>query len=187
MSIIEQINNETNDKMGKSIESLKTEFIKVRTGRATPAILDGVMVDYYGTPTPIAQVGNISVPEARLLMVQPWEKNLLGDIEKAIQSSDLGLNPQNDGNIIRIPIPALTEERRKELAKNCKKIAEDSKVALRNIRRDSNDKLKKAEKDKEITQDEQKIALEDIQKITDKFVKDVDDLLVVKEKEVMEV
>ena len=187
MSLLATVKSDTENKMTKSIEALGREFQKVRTGRAAPDMLDGITVDYYGTPTAISQVGNISVPEARLLMVQPWEKTMLGPIEKAIQSSDLGVNPQNDGNIIRIPIPALTEERRKDLAKECKKIAEDSKVSLRNIRRDSNDALKKGEKDKEITQDEQKKAMEDVQKITDKFVKQVDELLAVKEKDVLEI
>ena len=136
---------------------------------------------------PVNQVATITIPEARLILVQPWEKNMLGPIEKAIQASDLGLNPINDGNIIRLPIPALTEERRKDLYKNCKKVSEDSKVAVRNIRRDSNEKLKKAEKDKEITQDEQKIGLDEIQELTDKFTKAIDEQLTIKEKEIMEI
>lgn len=186
MSALETIQSETKSKMDKSIENLKNEFSRIRTGRATPAVLDGVKVDYYGTPTQLSQVASISVPEARQLIIQPWEKTLLGAIEKAIQAAGLGFNPQNDGNAIRVNIPALTEDRRKELVKNCKKVAEDGKVAIRNIRRDSNDRLKKAEKAKEISQDEQKNGLDDIQQVTDGYIKKIDDILVEKEKEVME-
>ena len=184
---LDSINNETNQRMQKAVESLKKDLSRIRTGRASPALLDGLSVDYYGSPMPINQIANISVPDARMIVVQPWEKNMLAPIEKAIQTSDLGLNPQNDGNLIRLPIPPLSEERRKDLFKNCKKIGEESKVAIRNIRRDSNDKLKKSEKDKEITQDESKKGLDEIQKLTDKFIKTVDDLLINKEKEIMEV
>lgn len=184
---LDSIYNETNQRMQKAVESLKKDLSRIRTGRATPALLDGITVDYYGSPMPINQIANISVPDARMIVVQPWEKNMLAPIEKAIQTSDLGLNPQNDGNQIRLPIPPLSEERRKDLFKNCKKIGEESKVGIRNIRRDSNDKLKKSEKDKEITQDESKKGLDDIQKLTDKFIKTVDDLLANKEKEIMEV
>ncbi|WP_431735289.1 ribosome recycling factor [Cellulosispirillum alkaliphilum] len=173
--------------MEKSLESLKRDFSRIRTGRATPALLDGVMVDYYGSPAPINQVANISVPDARMIFVQPWEKSMLQAIEKAIQTSDLGLNPQNDGNKISLPIPPLSEERRKDLYKNCKKIAEECKVAVRNVRRDGNEKLKKSEKNKEITQDEEKKGLEEIQKLTDKYIKNIDDLLANKEKEIMEI
>lgn len=187
MGALDSINNETNQRMLKAIESLKKDLSRIRTGRATPALLDGLTVDYYGSPMAINQVANISVPDARMVVVQPWEKNMLTPIEKAIQVSDLGLNPQNDGNQIRLPIPPLSEERRRDLFKNCKKIGEDSKVGIRNIRRDSNDKLKKAEKDKTITQDDAKKGLDDIQKLTDKFIKTVDDLLTHKEKEIMEV
>ncbi len=187
MAVIESIQSETEERMNKTLESLKRDFSRVRTGRATPSLLDGISVDYYGSPVPITQVANISAPEARLLVIQPWEKSMLGTIEKTIMASDLGLNPQNDGNIIRLPIPPLSEERRKDLYKNCKKAAEEAKVAVRNIRRDSNEKLKKAEKDKDITQDEQKKAMDDIQKTTDKFIAAVDDQLTIKEKEIMEV
>ena len=187
MSLLESVKAETKERMGKSIENLKKEFSRIRTGRATPSLLEGITVDYYGSIMPINQVATITIPEARLLIIQPWEKNMLAPIEKAIQASDLGLNPQNDGNLIRLPIPALTEDRRKELYKTSKKISEESKVALRNIRRDSNEKLKKAEKDKEITQDEQKKGLDEIQKLTDDFIKNVDDLLTGKEKEIMEI
>ncbi|KMQ51634.1 Ribosome recycling factor [Chitinispirillum alkaliphilum] len=187
MEDIDSISNETTQRMQKTLESLKKEFSRVRTGRATPALLEGVTVDYYGSPAPISQVANISIPEARMIFIQPWEKNMLQAIEKAIMSSDLGLNPQNDGNMVRLPIPPLSEDRRKDLYKNCKKIAEDNKVAIRNIRRDSNEKLKKAEKDKQITQDDVKKGMDDIQKLTDKFIKQVDDVLALKENEIMEV
>jgi len=173
--------------MQKSIDTLKKDLARIRTGRATPALLDGIVVDYYGSMLPVNQVGNVSVPDARMIVIQPWEKSMLPVIEKAIQASDLGLNPQNDGNLIRLPIPPLSEERRKELFKTCKKTGEETKVAIRNVRRDSNEKLKKAEKDKAITQDEEKKGLDEIQKLTDKFIKTVDDLLVTKEKEIMEV
>ncbi len=187
MGALEDIQNETNQRMQKTIDSLKKDLLRIRTGRATPALLDGVMVDYYGTPSPINQVANISVPDARMLVVQPWEKGMLSGIEKAILTSGLGLNPQNDGNQIRLPIPPLSEERRKELFKSCRKMAEESKVAVRNVRRDSNEKLKKAEKEKLITQDLEKKGLDEIQKTTDKFIKTVDEVLATKEKEIMEV
>ncbi len=184
---IDQVMAETTERMNRSIENLKKEFSRVRTGRASPALLEGIRVDYYGTPTPLTQLGNISTPEPRILIVQPWEKNLLSAIEKAIFASDLGINPQNDGNVIRLSLPALTEDRRKDLVKNCKKMAEDDKVAVRNIRRDSNEKIKKLEKDKEVTEDESKKIQAEIQKVTDKFIKLIDDILLVKEKEVLEV
>jgi ribosome recycling factor len=186
MGLIESNRGDTEQKMKKSIENLKKEFSRVRTGRATPALLDGITVDYYGSPMQVNQVASIAVPDARLITIQPWEKTMLAPIEKAIQASNLGLNPQNDGNLIRLPIPPLSEERRAELFKTCKKTGEESKVAIRNIRRDSNEKLKKGEKDKEITQDQEKKALDDIQKLTDKYIKEVDALLVLKEKEIME-
>ena len=181
------IRTDAEQRMQKVIESLKKDFSRIRTGRATPSLLDGVSVDYYGSPMPINQVANISVPDARMLVIQPWEKTMIVPIEKAIQTSDLGLNPQNDGNLIRLPIPPLSEERRKEIFKNCKKIGEENKIAVRNIRRDANEKMKKAEKDKLITQDEEKKGLDEIQKITDKFIKTIDELLAQKEQEVMEV
>jgi ribosome recycling factor len=184
---MEAVHTETKQRMIKTVETLKKDFSRIRTGRATPSLLEGLTVEYYGSPMPINQVANISVPEARLMIIQPWEKSMLGPIEKAIQASDLGLNPQNDGNLIRLPIPPLSEERRKELVKNCKKISEDNKVAVRNIRRDSNEKVKTSEKNKDITQDESKKAQDRIQKLTDEYIKVVDDMLLVKEKEVMEV
>jgi ribosome recycling factor len=184
---IESIYQETKQRMNKSIDSLKKDFSRIRTGRASPALLDGLTVEYYGSPLPVSQVATVSIPEARLIVIQPWEKSMLTAIEKAIQTSDLGLNPQNDGNLIRVPIPPLNEDRRKDLVKNCKKISEDGKIGIRNVRRDSNEKLKLAEKDKNITQDDSKKALDRIQKLTDEYIKTVDDLLAVKEKDIMEV
>lgn len=181
------IQTETQQRMQKVIDSFKKEISRIRTGRATPSLLDGIQVDYYGSQVPVNQVANISVPDARMIVIQPWEKSMLTVIEKAIQVSNLGLNPQNDGNLLRLPIPPLSEERRKEIFKSCKKIGEDSKVAIRNIRRDANDRMKKEEKDKLITQDEEKKGMDEIQKTTDRFIKMIDDLLVQKEKEVMEV
>lgn len=186
MSNLESIFAETKDRMQKTVDSFKKDLSRIRTGRASPSLLEGILVEYYGTPMPVNQVATITIPEARLILVQPWEKSMLSPIEKAIQVSDLGLNPQNDGNLIRLPIPALTEERRKDLFKNCKKISEDSKVGIRNIRRDSNEKLKKLEKDKVLTQDDQKKGMDEIQKVTDKYIKSIDDHLVIKEKEIME-
>ena len=178
---------EQEQRMDKSIESLKHEFASIRTGRASVALLDKIMVDYYGSPTPINQVANISVPEPRMILVAPWDKSMIGAIEKAILQSDLGLNPGNDGTAIRLKIPQLTEERRKEIVKIVHKKAEDAKVAVRNIRRDANDVLKKEEKAKTITEDDVKDGLDQIQKLTDKKIKQIDDLKAVKEKDVLEV
>jgi ribosome recycling factor len=186
VGVIDSVRAETKQRMEKSVEALKKEFSHIRTGRASPTLFDGIRAEYYGSLMPINQVATISIPEARLVLIQPWEKTMLPVIEKAIKASDLGLNPQNDGNILRVPIPALSEERRKDLCKSCKKISEDNKVAIRNIRRDSNDKLKKAEKDKQITPDESKKALDEIQKLTDDKIVEVDKLLALKEKEIME-
>ncbi len=177
---------ESDQRMKKTIETLKKDFSRVRTGRASTTLLEGITVDYYGSPMPVNQVAAISVPDARMIMISPWEKSMVSPIEKAIQTSDLGLNPQSDGNVIRLPIPPLSEERRAELFKHCKKISEDCKVAVRNIRRDSNEQLKKGEKDKEITPDEVKKAEVEIQKLTDKFIKTIDEQLALKEKEIME-
>lgn len=173
--------------MEKAIESLKKDFTKVRTGRASTALLDEIRVDYYGTPTPLNQVGTLVVPEPRLITIQPWEKKLIPEIEKAILKSDLGLNPTSDGSLIRIVIPPLTEERRKEMVKQVKKMGEESKIAIRNIRRDANESLKKLEKNKEISEDELKRAEKEIQDLTDLHVKKVDEAVTVKEKEVMEI
>ena len=178
---------EQEQRMDKSIESLKHEFASIRTGRASVALLDKIMVDYYGSPTPINQVANISVPEPRMILVAPWDKSMIGAIEKAILQSDLGLNPGNDGTAIRLTIPQLTEERRKEIVKIVHKKAEDAKIAVRNIRRDANDVLKKEEKAKTITEDDVKDGLDQIQKLTDKKIKQIDDLKAVKEKDVLEV
>jgi len=175
------------ESMTKSIKSLQGQFTKVRTGRASASVLDSVMVDYYGSPTPVKGVGQISTPEARLLQIQPFDKTLISEIEKSIINANLGLNPSNDGNFIRIQFPALTEDKRKDLVKQIKKMGEDAKIAIRNARRDQNDIVKKAEKAKEISEDDSKRFQDDIQKVTDKYVKDVDDLIAVKEKELLTV
>ncbi|WP_396193885.1 ribosome recycling factor [Fictibacillus barbaricus] len=173
--------------MQKAIGSLRREYSTLRAGRANPSLLDRVQVDYYGTPTPINQLAGVTTPEARLLVIQPYDKTAMGDIEKAILKSDLGLTPSNDGQVIRIAIPALTEERRKDLVKLVKKFAEEAKVALRNIRRDANDDLKKLEKEAEITEDELRRYNDDVQKLTDKYTSEVDSVSSNKEKEIMEV
>lgn len=173
--------------MSKAIESLKYQLTRIRTGRAQASVLDKVSVDYYGTPTPISQVGQISTPEARLLQIQPFDKNLIAAIEKSIMGANLGLTPSNDGNLIRIPFPALTEERRKEQVKEIKKVAEDARIAVRNSRKSQNDIVKKAEKDKEISEDDSKKFLGEIQTITDKYIKEVDGIIVNKEQELMSV
>jgi ribosome recycling factor len=175
------------EKMEKSIQGLSKEFLTVRAGRANPGLLDKIMVDYYGTPTPLNQLSNISAPEPRLLIVQPWDKSVLGTVEKAILKSDLGLTPNNDGNIIRIAIPQLTEERRKELVKLVKKMAEDTKVAIRNLRRDGNEDIKKMEKAGEISQDESRRLQDEVQDLTNQYVEKVNTVLAAKEAEIMEV
>ena len=175
------------EKMTKSYDAMIREFTAIRAGRANPHVLDKLKVDYYGTPTPIQQVGNISVPEPRMLQIQPWEKSLIKAIEKAIQESDLGINPQNDGKVIRLAFPQLTEERRKELVKLIHKYAETGKIAVRNVRRDAMEYFKKAQKASEITEDELKIAEKDLQKLTDDSCKEIDKLLENKKKELMSV
>jgi ribosome recycling factor len=175
------------DKMAKAITGYSRELASIRAGRANASLLDRITVDYYGAPTPVNQLAGISVPEARLLVIQPYDKTSLGDIEKAILKSDLGLNPTNDGNIIRISIPALTEERRKELVKVVKKAAEEAKVVIRNIRRDGNDDLKKLEKAGDITEDGLRGYSEDIQKLTDENINKIDEMTKEKEKEILEV
>ena len=174
---MKEIQNKLQQQMEKTIEALKHEFSTIRAGRANAQMLDKIRVDYYGTPTPINQVGSISVPEPRTLMINPWDKSAMKDIETAIRNSDLGLNPTNDGEVIRLNVPALTEERRKELCKQAKKASEEFKVRLRNERRDANDKLKKLEKEGEITEDDLKKAQDNVQKMTDKYTKEVDVLL----------
>ncbi|MCI8643444.1 MAG: ribosome recycling factor [Lachnospiraceae bacterium] len=175
------------EKMGKSVDSLKEEYSTIRAGRANPHLLDKLRVDYYGTPSPIQSVANISVPEARVIQIQPWEAKMIKEIEKAILASDLGLTPSNDGKVIRLVFPELTEDRRKELAKDVKKKAESTKVAVRNIRRDANDVIKKAEKAGEISEDEQKDIEEEIQKMTDKYIDLIDKEAEAKSKEIMTV
>ena len=175
------------EKMEKSINAMMDEFASIRAGRANPHVLDKIKVDYYGTPTPIQQVGNISVPEARMIVIQPWEKSLIKAIEKAIQASDLGINPSNDGSVIRRVFPELTEARRKELAKDVKKKGEAAKVAVRNIRRDANEAFKKQEKNNEISEDDLKDATEQIQKITDKAIEKIDKAVENKTKEILTV
>ncbi len=175
------------EKMQKTIDGLAENFQSIRAGRANPHVLDKVKVDYYGTPTPIQQVGNISVPEARIILIQPWEKSLIKEIEKAINCSDIGINPTNDGTSVRLVFPELNEERRAELAKQIRKYGEDAKVAIRNIRRDANDKTKKMEKNGDFTEDDVKQADKDVQKFTDDFIKQVDSMVDAKTKDIMTV
>jgi len=184
---MEAMVKDTAARMERSIEAFRKELGKVRTGRASFSLLDGVKVDYYGTPTPLQQVGTLSVPESRLITITPWDTKMIGPIEKAIQGAGLGLNPSSDGKIVRIPIPPLTEERRKELAKVVRKMAEDARVAVRNVRREAIEKLKEREKKKEIPEDDVKRGQDRIQKETDAFVKKIDDILKAKEQEILEV
>ncbi|AKP46894.1 MULTISPECIES: ribosome recycling factor [Bacillus] len=182
-----QVIEQAKDKMSKAIQALSRELATIRAGRANASLLDKVVVDYYGAPTPVNQLASISVPEARLLVIQPYDKSVVGEVEKAILKSDLGLTPTSDGSVIRITIPPLTEERRKELVKLVRKEAEEAKVAVRNVRRDANEDLKKLEKNGEITEDDLRGYTEDVQKITDEHVKKIDDMAKKKEKEIMEV
>ena len=181
------IYDEIEKKMDQRIEALRKEFTQIRTGRASAALLDGIKVDYYGTPTLINQMASVSTPEARTLVIQPWDISILSQVEKAILKSDLGIHPTNDGKVIRLNIPTLTEERRKQLAKSIRNIAEDARVSIRNIRREANDKLKEMEKSKEVTEDEHHNALKDIQKITDHYIEKIGESSLAKEKEIMEV
>jgi len=173
--------------MDKTIKALSHEFSSVRTGRASGAVLDGIKIDYYGTPTPITQIAGIKAPEPQMLMIEPWDKTALKAIEKAIMTSDLGITPSNDGSVIRLPFPPLTEERRKDLVKQCKHYSEDAKIGVRNIRRDANAKLERAQKDSEISEDDLRRAETEIQKLTDAHVKEIDEVLKRKEAEIMEV
>lgn len=175
------------DRMEKAVSNLQKEFDKLRTGRASSVLVEDLKIDYYGTPTPLNQIASISVPDSKTITIQPWDRNAFGDIEKGIMKSDLGFNPVNDGKLIRINIPPLTEERRKELVKIAKKFAEDAKIAIRNIRRDGNESLKKLKNDKELSEDEMHKGQDEVQKLTDSFVKDSDDVLAAKEKEIMEI
>lgn len=184
--MIDTIYDETREKMGKTISALKTDLMRVRTGRASLSLLDGIRVDYYGTQTPLNQMASLSIPESRLITIQPWDTSVIKEIEKEILKSDLGLTPANDGKIIRIAIPPLTEERRKELAKVVNKTCEDHKVALRNVRRDGNDKIKGMKKEAQISEDDAYKAQGEIQKITDAYIQKVDDIYKEKEQEILE-
>ncbi|MGD6816138.1 ribosome recycling factor [Metabacillus sp. 84] len=179
--------NQAKDRMEKAVSAFQRELATVRAGRASASLLDKVTVDYYGAPTPVNQLASISVPEARMLIITPYDKSALGDIEKAIQKADLGLNPTNDGTIVRIAIPALTEERRRELGKLVKKYAEEAKVGIRNIRRDANDDLKKAEKNGDMTEDELRGLSDEVQKLTDSYISKLEQIAKDKDKEIMEV
>jgi ribosome recycling factor len=183
----QELKRKTTDRMARAIEALKKEFGSIRTGRASLSLLDEIMVNYYETPTPLQQLASLSIPESRQMAIQPWDPKVISEIEKAILKSDLGLTPMNDGKIIRINIPPLTEERRKQLVKTVKKKAEEAKVAIRNIRRDANEELKKLEKEKHISEDVVKKSQDEIQKITDSYITRVDEVLANKEKEIMEV
>lgn len=185
--MVKEVLNETESHMKGAIEATKREFQAVRTSRANPAILERVVVEYYGTPTPLQQLANISVADARMLVIQPWDKTVLSAVEKSILKADLGLNPVNDGSVIRLPIPQLTEERRKELVKLVKKEAEEKRIAIRNLRRDANEKIKVLEKDGKVPEDEGKRSLDEVQKLTDKYILEIDKLMEHKEKEIMEV
>jgi ribosome recycling factor len=183
----QELKKKTHDRMLRAVEVLKKEFGSIRTGRASLALLDGIMVNYYDTPTPLQQLASLSIPESRQIIIQPWEQKIIPEIEKAILKSDLGLTPTNDGKTIRINIPPLTEERRKLLVKTVKKKAEEAKVSVRNIRRDTNEEIKKLEKEKHISEDVVKKLQEEIQKITDSYINRMDEVLSHKEKEIMEV
>lgn len=185
--MLDDISKQAREQMDKTLQILKKDLASLRAGRANPKLLDRITVDYYGVPTPINQVANLSVPEPRLLVISPWETNMIPEIEKAIMKSDLGINPTNDGKVIRLVFPELTEERRKELVKLANKMGEDAKIAIRMARRNANDQIKKLKKNSEITEDEQKMGENEIQKITDEYVKKVDNMIKEKEKEIMEI
>ena len=185
--MLDDVYSEVDHKMERSLAALRKELSRIRTGRATLALLEGIDVDYYGTSTPLTQMATVAAPESRLLTIQPWDKSQLGLIEKAIQRSDLGLTPQNDGKLIRLAIPPLTAERRKDLVKKVKKIGEEAKIALRNVRREGNETLKDLEKTKDISQDDLRRGQDHVQKITDRFISQVDDVLNGKEHEILEV
>ena len=185
--IAKELEKEVRERMGKAVEATRKELSGIRMGKATPSLLDGIRVECYDSTMPLSQVANLSAPEARLLVVQPWDKTLLPDIVKAIQKSDLGLNPQSDSNVIRIPIPPLTEERRRDTVKLIKRLAEEGRIAIRNIRRDANEELKRREKKAEIGEDDSRKSQEEVQKITDEYIEKIEALVENKEKEVMEV
>lgn len=185
--MINEIKNNAKERMQKTIDAYKTELSRLRTGTAHPSVLDGISVSYYGTPTPINQVANVSAPEPRMLVIQPWDKSIIAEIEKAILQSDLGITPSNDGTVIRLPFPQLTKESRQELAKQARAKAEEAKVRARNVRRDANDEIKKLEKEKEITADDSKFEQDEIQKLTDKTIAEIDQIFTSKEKDIMEI
>jgi ribosome recycling factor len=185
--MVKEILKHAEDRMKKAVEVVRDELVKVRTGKATTALLDGIKVEYYGSMVPLNQTANVSTPDVHTISVQPWEKSMIGPIEKAILNANLGLNPINDGNVLRVPIPPLNEERRRELVKLVKKFGEEGKIAVRNIRRDAIEHLKKSEKQEHFSEDERKRGEEEVQKLTDKYVKEIDHLLALKEKEIMEV
>ena len=185
--MLNQIYTETEEKMKKAVEAVQKELASIRTGRATTALLDGIRVEYYGNAVPLNQVASVSAPEPKLLVIQPWEKKMIEEISRAIMKSDLGLNPTSDGNVIRLGIPPLTEERRKDLVKLIKKLAEEGKISIRNIRREANEALDKAEKKKEISEDDNRKSQERIQKLTDRYIEAIDKVVKVKEVEIMEV
>ncbi|MBN2017775.1 MAG: ribosome recycling factor [Candidatus Cloacimonetes bacterium] len=187
MQELESIYKDTRNKMEKAIDALHKELLKIRTGKANISLLEDITVDYYGQSSPLNHVGTISIPEARLIMINPWEKNMLSVIEKAILASDLGITPQNDGNVIRLSFPPLTEDRRKDLVKLVKKHGEEAKISVRNIRRNANDEIKKFEKDSVISEDNSKDGLDEVQEITDEFIKKIDETVEHKEKEIMEI
>jgi len=184
--MVDQVHRDAEARMKKSIEKFKSDLLGVRTGKASPGILDPVRIDYYGSVMPLSQIASVSAPQARLLVVQPWDKGAAEAIVKGIQAADLGLNPAADGDLIRVPIPALTEERRHELVKQCKKMGEEVRVSIRNVRRDANDELERHEKEKTISEDDSRRGQKDIQKLTDEQVRKVDDALAAKEKEILE-
>ncbi|THB64955.1 MAG: ribosome recycling factor [Desulfovibrio sp.] len=184
---MQSVLNDCKERMQKAMDSLERDLAKLRTGRASTTLVDDIRADYYGTPTPLNQIASVSVPDSRTITIQPWDKGAFGEIEKAIQKSDLGLNPVNDGVLIRISMPALTEERRKELVKVAKKYSEDAKVAVRNVRREANDTLKKMKNDKDLSEDEMHKGQDDVQKLTDDFVAKADDIAKAKEEEILEI
>jgi ribosome recycling factor len=184
---IKEIKKDADHRMRGAVTNIQQEFAKIRTGRASPVLLDGVKVSYYGNMVPLSQASTISIPEPRLIAIQPWDRNMIAEIEKAIMKSDLGLTPSNDGTFVRVPIPQLNEERRKDLARLVKKFAEDGRIAIRNVRRDANDHLKKAQKNHDLSEDELSVVLDEVQEMTDKRIKEIDEILEHKEKEIMEV
>jgi len=185
--MINELFKDVDHRMDQAVEHVRSEFTGLRTGRASTALVESIKVPYYGTPTPLNQVANISVPEARLIVVQPWDKSLVAEVEKAIMAADLGLNPATDGGVLRIPIPALTEERRKDIVRHMHKLAEDGRIAIRNVRRDANDQIKKGEKEHEVSEDNAKRALDNVQEMTDKYIGHIDELVKHKEEEIMTV